>query len=134
MRIVFRCVGAWLSAVALWMCANFSGVQIVLAPDFTLLEWRICAALLLIVALLAAFIAVRPSVFSMPRVTLLLIGGHLTAAIGTQEFLSSRMTCVNMTQSIDYLVPTDTGALLLFGPSLLVLVGATTWHYAMCRR
>lgn len=111
---------------------SLRGVHLV--PDsarsrFSVLEWRIGAAGLLIVAAVAGAIAIRPSMFATSRTILILIGGHLAAALGVQEFLQRRITCVDVTQSIDYLVPTDTGALVLFGPSLVALVAL-----AVCQR
>ena len=58
---------------------------------------------------------------------------HIPGAIrlhdgNVQEFLQSRISCVDLTQSIDYLVPTDTGALVLFGPSLVALVALAIWR------
>jgi hypothetical protein len=127
MGTLSRCVAAWLSAAALGACAAFTWLQIQLAPDFSFWEWRICAAWLLIVGLAAGAVAIQPAAFSRSLALFILIVGHLAAAIGTQEFLDSRITCVDLTQSIDYLVPNDTGALLLFGPSLLALVATAAW-------
>jgi len=126
MRIVLRSVAAWLAAASLGACAAFTRFQIALR-DFYFLEWRIHTALLLTVAIVAAAIAIRPSSFSRLRPTLVLVIGHLVAALGTTEFLSSRITCVNLTESIEYLIPTDTGALLLFGPTLTVLVASAAF-------
>ena len=128
MGTVLRCLAAWLSAVALGSCAAFAWFQIQLAPDFSVLEWRICTAGLLIVAAVAGAIAIRPSLFATSRTILILIGGHLTAALGVQEVLQSRITCVDLTQSIGYLVPTDTGALVILGPSLGALVALAIWR------
>ena len=128
MGTVLRCVASWLSAVALGACAAFIWYQIQLAPDFSVLEWRISAAGLLVVAAVAAATAIRPSLFAPSRTILILIGGHLAAALGVQEFLQSRITCVDLTQSIDYVVPTDFGALVLLGPSLLALIAVAIWQ------
>ena len=127
MSTVLRCVAAWLSAAALGGAAAFAWFQVQLAPDFSFLEWRISTAGLVVVAAVAGAIAVRPSLFASVRTIPILIVGHLVAALGVQEFLHSRITCVDLTQSIDYLVPTDTGALLLFGPSLVALVAGAVW-------
>jgi hypothetical protein len=125
-RIVVRCVAVWLSATALGVCAAFTWWQIQLA-DFFFLEWRIHTAWLLVVAFVAGTIALRPSVCSRRQATLVLAVGHVTAAISTYEFLRSRITCF-FSESIDYLLPTDTGALLLFGPTLVALLAVTNWR------
>src|SRR5262249_38505630 len=72
----------------------------------------------------AGAIAVRPALFPSPRLLLILVVADLTGAIGMHTFLSSRITCVDLTQSIDYLVPTSTGALLFFGPPLAILMAS----------
>ena len=125
-RTVVRCVAVWLSAAALGVGAAFTFFQIQLA-EFFFLEWRIHTAWLFIVAFVAGTIALRPSACSTRQATLALAVGHMTAAISAHEFLRSRITCF-FSESIDYLLPTDTGALLLFGPTLVALLAATSWH------
>jgi hypothetical protein len=129
MRTVSRYVAYWLSAASLGACAAFTSFQIQLAPDFSVLEWRIQAALLLVVGVSAGAIALRPALFSTSWPTLILVIGHVMAAIGTHEFLTSRISCVDLTHTIDYLVPNDSGALLLFGPSLTALVVSAAWRH-----
>jgi hypothetical protein len=127
MRTVPRIVAFWLSGASLGVFGAFASFQIDFAPDFSRLEWRIEAAFLLAVAIVAGAIAIRPSISSTWRPTMILIAGHIVAAIVTHEFLTSRITCVDLTGAIDYLVPNDTGAVLLFGPSLTALVVSGIW-------
>ena len=126
-RTLVRCVAVWLSAAALGVCAAFIFLQVQIA-DFFLLEWRIHTAWLLIVAIVAGTIALRPSACSTRQATIALAVGHVTAAISTHEFLRSRITCWNLTEYIDYLLPTETGAFILFGPTLVALLAATGWR------
>jgi len=77
--------------------------------------------LLFVVGVGAGVMAARP-LRSLSRTALALAVGHVVAAPGTHEFLNSRVTCVNVSQSIDYWLPSDTGALFLYAPMFAVVV------------
>jgi len=124
---IVRCAALWLSGAALGVCAAFFSYQAAFFPDVYFLGFLIHNALLLVVALFAGAISLRPFLCSKAWTAPLLGVGHVTAAVGTHEFLRSRTTCFNIQQAVEYWLPTDSGPLLLFGPSLVALAVAAAW-------
>jgi hypothetical protein len=124
---IVRCAALWLSGAALGVSAAFFSYQAAFFPDVYFLGYLILNALLLVVALFAGAISLRPSSCSKAWTAPLLGVGHVTAAVGTHELLRSRITCFNIQQAVDYWLPTDSGPLLLFGPSLAALAASALW-------
>jgi hypothetical protein len=121
MRIVVRWTALWLSGGSLGVAAMLLLFQSQVAPDVYVASWLGHAAGLLFVAIVAGAIAVRPALGSTGRGMLFLMSGHVTAALGAQECLGSRVACANMTQAIGYWLPANTGPLWLFGPTFAAL-------------
>ncbi|HXU80605.1 MAG TPA: hypothetical protein VN914_04370 [Polyangia bacterium] len=105
----------------------------VLWPDIFFPRLMVDAVTLLLVAVGAAVLLFRSSSCATPGGLTALVVGHLTAALGARGVLEARPTCFNMTESIDYWLPTETGPVWLFGPSLAVLVGCAVWRVAGAR-
>jgi hypothetical protein len=74
MGLLSRAVAAWISAASLGACLAFTRYQILLGPDFSVLEWRLSAAWLFVVAVVATALAVRPSLVSRSGATIALVG------------------------------------------------------------
>lgn len=124
---IVRCAALWLSGAALGVSAAFFSYQAAFFPDVYFVGYLILNALLLVVALFAGAISLRPSLCPKVWTAPLLGVGHVTAAVGTHEFLRSRITCFSIQQAVDYWLPTDSGPLLLFGPSLAALAASALW-------
>jgi hypothetical protein len=126
--IAARVAAFWLSVVSFSMGAGSLYLQSRFLPDFFAPDLLVAAGSLLLVGGGATGLWLRASSCTTPWPLTALAGGHLTAAIATRATLAIRPTCINLTESPDYWLPTNTGPLWLFGPGLAVLAACAVWQ------
>ena len=122
MPLATRLAGLWLAVCSLGVGVAFSVYQYQFLPDFYVVSWLGHTAWLFLVAAIAASLCSRTVVRSKPRALAVLVVGHLTAMVSTYVFLNSRIHCVGGQNWIEYWVPDDTGAFILLGPTLAVVL------------
>jgi hypothetical protein len=115
-----RVAAFWLGACSLGVGMAF--LRYMQALEYYQLSWNGHAILLFASAALGLYISLTGS----PRrwATGALIGGHLAAMISTNQFLAGRPHSY-MNFAPEYLLPDATGALILFGPSVAVVLWST---------
>jgi len=129
--LLVRIAAFWLAACSMSVGISFVQRLYLYWPDVfvaswvaSTIDWMASTIGLALSAGVGATLALKRVFRSRTGTIIILLGAHLVAFASAHAFFTSRVHCFSMTTWVEYTLPDQTGALILYGPSLVVILAS----------